>query len=395
MTNLDTRKAERDAILQKLMTAIQGEDNDSFSAAADELHNFIAGEIQSEYAGLIQSSDNSVLAARGVRVLTSEENKAYSDFISKAKAASTRSALTNIDITLPKTTIESIMDDIQSAHPLLDAINFQNTAALTEIFVSTTSGAAVWGELTAALSAELSASFTKIDLAKNKLTAYMLIPKAMLDMGPAWLDRYVRAELAEALAVQLEASIVDGDGKNQMIGMTRKLTGATDGVYARKTAVSVTSFDPTSYGALLDTLSQGPNGKRRAIASVLLVVNPSDYFTKVFPASTVRAADGTWNHDVFPFPTVVIQSTAVPSGNAVIGLADRYFCGLGVGGKGGVLAYDDSVKFMEDQRAYAIRLYGDGRALDENAFELLDISAVTPTYQAVTVKGTVTTKASA
>ena len=40
------------------------------------------------------------------------------------------------------------------------------------------------------------------------------------------------------------------------------------------------------------------------------MVNPEDYFTRVFPATTVRAADGTYSKDVFPFPTTVVQSAA-------------------------------------------------------------------------------------
>src|SRR5665648_897774 len=34
-----------------------------------------------------------------------------------------------------------------------------------------------------------------------------------------------------------------------------------------------------------------------------MIVNPFDYLTKVFPATTVRSADGTYKNDVFPFPT--------------------------------------------------------------------------------------------
>ena len=58
-------------------------------------------------------------------------------------------------------------------------------------------------------------------------------------------------------------------------------------------------------------------------------MNPEDYFTRVFPATTVRAADGTYSKDVFPFPTTVVQSAAVPAGKAVMGLPAKYFMGLG------------------------------------------------------------------
>lgn len=75
---------------------------------------------------------------------------------------------------------------------------------------------------------------------------------------------------------------------------------------------------------------------------------------------------------------------AVPSGKAVFGLANRYFFGLGTS-KGGKLEYSDEYKFLEDQRVYLIKLYGNGRALDENAFVYVDISNLVPTVQKVEV----------
>lgn len=128
-----------------------------------------------------------------------------------------------------------------------------------------------------------------------------------------------------------------------------------------------------TYGTILNTLSQAPNNNRRAISRVLLVVNPADYYTKVMPATTVLAPDGTYTRNVFPFPTDVVQSAAMPAGYAVMGIADKYFAGLG-SAREGRIEYDDSVKWFEDQRAYSIRVYADGRAKDENAFVYLDIT---------------------
>jgi HK97 family phage major capsid protein len=101
-------------------------------------------------------------------------------------------------------------------------IDFMNTAALTEIYISTTSGTAVWGDLTAEIAGEISAAFSKIDLTKKKLTAFVLVAKSLLDLGPAWIDRYVRAILVEALSTGLELGAVDGDGKDKMLGMTAR-----------------------------------------------------------------------------------------------------------------------------------------------------------------------------
>jgi hypothetical protein len=218
------------------------------------------------------------------------------------------------------------------------------------------------------------------------MTAYLLVAKSMLDLGPQWVDRYARALLVEANAAGLEEAVVDGNGKTGPLGMSRALTGAVDGVYPHKAALAITNLGQSTFGTILNTLSLGPNGKHRAITEILMSVNPSDYFTKVFPATTVRNADGGFNHDVFPFPVKVCQSAAQPEGFITFGIAKRYFAGLGTS-KGGKIEYDDSVKFFEDQRAYSVKLYGDGKPLDDNAFVYADISGLVPYIQNVNVVG--------
>lgn len=375
MKNLDLIQAARNEILQKMSKAITENNAEDYAQAFNELAESIQESIKCEYEQAVNSADVNVLAQRGVRQLTSEESKYYQSVIDAMRSSNPKQALTDLDVTLPKTTIDSVFEDLTANHPLLDAINFQNTGALVEILVSTSTGVAGWGELAATIDKELAGAFAVIELGQKKLSAFVPIAKAMLDLGPVWLDKYVRELLGEALATELEATIVDGDGNGKPLGMTRKLTGAVDGAYPQKTAVAITDLSPATFGTILDTVSQGPNGKRRPVPELLMVVNPSDYYTKVFPATTPRSTDGTYNYDVFPYPVKKIISPAVPTGKAVFGLAKRYFCGLGTS-KGGKLEYSDDYKFLEDQRIYLIKLYGNGRALDENAFYLADISGL-------------------
>jgi len=217
----------------------------------------------------------------------------------------------------------------------------------------------------------------------------------MLDLGPVWMDRYIRAILADALAGGLESGIVDGDGDKKPVGMTRSLTGAVDGIHARKAPVAITNLDAATYGGILNTLSTVTKSltvgetttsitRRRPVSEIIMVVNPSDYFTKVLPATSVRTTDGGFNLNVFPFPTKVIQSAAMPSGKAIFGIANKYFFGLGTG-KGGKLEFSDEYRFLEDQRVYLIKLYGEGQPLDDNAFVYADISGLTPYVQRVQV----------
>lgn len=376
MKNLDTVNQEKQAIVQKINAAVTANDDKAFATAFDEFAVMLHDEVMNEARGMVDAVDTKVLDARGVRQLTSAEKKFYESFCGAIKSGNPMQALTDTTVILPETVVDSIFDDIRANHPLLGAIRFQNTGWLTKILISTTSGAGAWGALTAEIEKEVAAAYGKIDLEKKKFTAYILIDKAMLDLGPAWVDRYVRELLSETVSAGMESGFVDGDGDDKPRGMTRALTGAVDGVYPRKTAISITALDQNTYATILNTLSQGPNGKRRSFTSIAMIVNPADYYTKVMPATTVRNTDGGFVHDVFPFPTTVYQSAAVPAGYAVFGLLDRYWAGVGVGSDKGRIWYDDSIKVFEDQRAYFVKVYGDGTALDANAFVYANISGL-------------------
>ena len=80
---------------------------------------------------------------------------------------------------------------------------------------------------------------------------------------------------------------------------------------------------------------------------------------------------------MLPYPTKCIQSTRVPEGKAVIGLGKQYFMGIGTA-KSGKIEQSDEYHFLEDERVYLTKLYGHGEPKDNNAFEVLDISAVKP-----------------
>jgi hypothetical protein len=209
----------------------------------------------------------------------------------------------------------------------------------------------------------------------------MVVSKDFLKLGPTWLDAYVRAILSEANGVALETAVVDGEGNDCPIGMTRDLTkgSTTEGVtkYERKTATKVTKLDPATYGSILAKLAKTPSGRQRNISDVILVVNPADYLTKVMPATTILTPQGTYVSDVLPFPTKVVQSVGMPEGYAAVGLGKRYFLGLGTG-RDGLIEYSDHAQFLEDNRVYTTHLYGNGMPMDNAAFEYLDISKLEP-----------------
>lgn len=344
---------------------------------------------EAQSLSVAQRNDAAVLSARGVRQLTNEETAYYKALTAamRTDVSGVKNALTDISVTMPETIIDQVMQDVKSNFELLDAIDFVNSSYMTSwIYNKQGVQTAKWGAIGSAVTKELSGAFGKISVTTCKLTAFMAVSQDYLDLGAAWLDRYVRAILTEAAGTAMEAAIVDGAGNADSadcpVGMTRDLDkGNTDGssgltTYPQKTATKVTSLDPATYGTILAKLSQTPTGRNRKVSGVILVCNPEDYFTKIMPATTYMTPSGGYVSNVLPFPTRVIQSDGCPKGKAVVGLGKQYIGMLGAGSKKGVVTYDDSVQFLEDNRVYKIRLLGNGRPKDNKSFEVLDISAL-------------------
>ena len=97
------------------------------------------------------------------------------------------------------------------------------------------------------------------------------------------------------------------------------------------------------------------------------------------PATTVLTAGGTFSRDLFPFPTEVVRSNEIKTGQAILCIPEEYFFGLG-SAKNGKIEYSDEFKFLEDARTYKIKLHGNGRPWDNTVSIVLDISKLDPAY---------------
>lgn len=389
MRNLDLVQQKRTAILARMSQAIADNNPEAYSEAFNELATSIQESVKAEYEQAIQSNDSAILAQRGFRQLTSEETKYYNTLIEAMKQKNPKQALADMDVVMPRTIIDDVFEDLVTTHPLLEAIDFQNAGAVTEWLINAnTDQLATWSPLCAEIAKELTSGFKRIDLQQNKLSAFIPVCKAMLDLGPVWLDKYVRTILSEALYLGLEDGIINGKGQTQNlhepIGMRKDMKKAVDPDtgYEDKDKVVMNSLDPETYGSVLVELAETENGHARVIDSVILIVNPKDYLTKIMPATTPRSADGTYVHNVFPFPTTVIQSARMPEGEAIMGLGKRYLMAAGTG-KSGKIEYSDEYRFLEDERVYLTKFYGHGQPKDNNSFILLDISELKPTIQKV------------
>lgn len=373
---------------QKLQNAMASNDQAAFAQAFEELLQFYAKKNLEDFQALREETDSRVLAQRGVRQLTSTERTFYQKLGEAMNSADPRQAVNNLDVVMPETVFDSIFEDIETDHSLLSVINFMNTRGAIRMMMNAHGyQRAVWGKLCSPIIQEITSGFKEVETGLFKLSAFIPVCKAMLDLGPEWLDRYVRMILTEALANGMEYSIVNGTGKDEPIGMSRQVgeeVSVTGGVYPEKAPITVSDFSPATMGNLVSILAADPNGRARRVDGLILVVNPQDYYQTVMPATTIQSPDGTYRNDVFPVPLQVIQSPAKPRGRASFGIGRLYWAFAGMN-KDGRIEYSDEYHFLEDERVYLIKTYGNGMPADNNAFLELDISNLKPARYKVTM----------
>lgn len=377
-----------------LMEAMKSGDETAIQKAWEDFHSSVVEQVKADCEEITASNDAVILAKRGYRQLTHKETKWYEKFISALKSNNPKQSVIDLigsdeeEDFMPTTIIEDVYKDLVEEHPLLQAINFQYVGYITKWLLNDhATQKAVWGSITDEITKEITSSFKVIQIDQNKLSAFASIEKGMLDLGPTFLDGYIRKILSEAILEGLEEGIVAGNGVKQPIGLKKDIhkgvSFSSETGYPDKAKETITSFSPEEYGALVAKMAVTESGKKRKFTEVCMICNQTDYLTKVMPATTVLNANGVYVNDLFPIPTKVYISNILDDGDAILFLKNEYFMGMG-GEKNSVIEYSDEYKFLEDMRYFKIKQYGTGRAYDNTCALYLDISGLEPTY--ITVK---------
>lgn len=396
MTNRDEINERVKTIFQSLGEAIKNDDAEAAAEAFQEAQMQLCETIEQQFNQYGNLTDIAVLQQRGLRALTSEEESWYQEFIGAVKTGA-KQAITNLTAAMPVTIIDRVIDDMKKNHPLLDAISIQNAAGAQRLVMNAVQMASklgTWGQVTSAITEELSGQIKTVDVTVAKYTAYFIIPKDYVKFNfafaPMWVDQYIRIILSESIAFGLEKTIVSGDGDKQFVGMDRNTTSITSGKYAKKSAVAITNWGD-DYADVIASMAKDDNNDDRYVPEVLLIVNPQDNIKKVRKAQNVITHAGILDMISHTWPTRVVTSSMISANSAIVGIPGNYFAAIN-GGTSGIIEYDDSTQFLQDNRVYTTRVYGAGMPVDNKSFVLLDISNVADSALPVEVKGTVSTK---
>lgn len=371
MENFEVKKAAYMAAMKNENTTQEQLENavdEMFTALQSDLSEKISNEARNEV------HDAQILAARGQNVLTSTERTFFN-----AVAAS---GGFDEDSILPITTQERVFEDLVSEHPLLEAIGLKDLGAVTRFIYSDPTKAYAWGALFGDIKGKVSTAFREEQIGQLKLTAFAVIPKDMLELGPEYIERYVRTLLVESYSVGLEYGLVNGRGptQNEPIGLTKNV--AVNGAVTTKTSSGTVTFVPSekgqvvakALGDVIVALSKDAKDETRKVANkVAMLVNPIDAI-KVQIGNTIQTANGQWV-TTLPYNIQIIESEEITEGKALFFVKGAYLAAIAGGYK--INRYKETLA-MEDADLYTLKQFANGKPKDNKTALLYDLAYELP-----------------
>ncbi|MHA4086793.1 phage major capsid protein [Bacillus cereus] len=353
LTNAESTEQEQTAAFEGFFDAMQ-----------TDVINTVRNQVNDEML------DRSILQQRGQNVLTASETKFFNAVVQDGgfKDGSI----------LPVTTQERVFEDLVKEHPLLDALGLQDLGAVTKFIYSDATKAYAWGELFGEIRGQVNAAFREEKIGQLKLTAFAAIPNDMLDLGPEWVERYVRTLLVESYSVGLEFGFVNGGGSvaNQPVGLMKDVNATTGAVTDKKSSGTLT-FAPSQFGEVVagelyevvKALSTDAKGKsRKVLNNIVMVVNPVDSIG-VQARNTIQTSTGQWVM-ALPYNIQTVESEEVPVGKALFFVKGQYLAAIAGGYK---LKKFDQTLAIEDAMLYTIKQFANGKPKDNKAALVYDL----------------------
>ncbi|WP_429683208.1 phage major capsid protein [Bacillus cereus] len=367
MENFEAKK-------QAYMNLVKAEDTkmEDLSAAFDDMFDTLVTDLSEKISAQarIEAQDAQILTSRGQNVLTSEERKFFNAVVQDGGFKD--------DSILPYTTQERVFEDLVTEHPLLEAIGMQDLGAVTKFIYSDATKAYAWGELFGDIRGQINAAFREEQIGQLKLTAFSAIPNDMIELGPVWVERYVRTLLVESYSVGLEFGFVNGGGSvaHQPVGLMKDVNATTGAVTDKKSSGTLT-FAPSENGEVIagelyevvKALSVDGKGKsRKVLNKIVMVVNPVDAIG-VQARNTMQTANGQWVM-ALPYNIQTVESEEVPVGKALFFVKGQYIAAIAGGYK---LKKFDQTLAIEDATLYTIKQFANGKPKDNKAALVYDL----------------------
>ena len=308
----------------------------------------------------------------GLRALSKNEKSFYEKLINQSVTVKQGDVL-------PTELIDNTLASVKEASDTLKLVQMA-PAGVKKWLVAEKTGTASWAGLTDALTAELTATITSMNIEVNKLYVLLVVPKAIRELALPFVDKYFSAILAEAMHDGLVDGYLNGNGKVAPIGIFKQIGAVNvDSTHKDKTvSATITGFSPKQLAPVKKTLS---NGGTRKVNKLYLIANPSDVYEYVEPALYYQGPNGYISTSRTEIE--VIEEPMCPKGKAAFTLDQMYVLGMDS------IKVDEykETKALEDANVLIGKVYANGRATDDNTAFIFDVTKLVeyvPTYNSVT-----------
>lgn len=306
----------------------------------------------------------------------SENVKKFYEFLKTPKQAITAE---QIDI-LPTELVDYTLANVKKNSRVAELITYA-PGGVKKWYTASKSGKARWGKLDDSIIEDIEAVFETLDIEVGKMFAAMIIPKAIRDLSLEFIDVYITAILNEIMNDGIEEGYFVGTGKDQPIGIFKKVDDFNADKTAKDKAISttITGFAPKQLAPVKKYLS---NGGLRQVSSIFLVCNPEDNYEFVEPALYGESVNGEFVQKS-KTKIEVIESANCPKGKAAFTLKGLYTMGFS-----GIQVNEyKETKALDDANLLIAKVYGNGRAVDNNVAYVFDPSKLeeyVPKFQTIT-----------
>ena len=308
----------------------------------------------------------------GLRSLSKNEKSFYEKLINQSVTVKQGDVL-------PTELIDNTLASVKEASDTLKLVQMA-PAGVKKWLVAEKTGTASWAGLTDALTAELTATITSMNIEVNKLYVLLVVPKAIRELALPFVDKYFSAILAEAMHDGLVDGYLNGNGKVAPIGIFKQIGAVNvDSTHKDKTvSATITGFSSKQLAPVKKTLS---NSGTRKVNKLYLIANPSDVYEYVEPALYYQGANGYISTSRTEIE--VIEEPMCPKGKAAFTLDQMYVLGMDS------IKVDEykETKALEDANVLIGKVYANGRATDDNTAFIFDVTKLVeyvPTYNSVT-----------
>ena len=308
----------------------------------------------------------------GLRALSKNEKSFYEKLINQSVTVKQGDVL-------PTELIDNTLASVKEESDTLKLVQMA-PAGVKKWLVAEKTGTASWAGLTDALTAELTATITSMNIEVNKLYVLLVVPKAIRELALPFVDKYFSAILAEAMHDGLVDGYLNGNGKVAPIGIFKQIGAVNvDSTHKDKTvSATITGFSPKQLAPIKKTLS---NSGTRKVNKLYLIANPSDVYEYVEPALYYQGANGYISTSRTEIE--VIEEPMCPKGKAAFTLDQMYVLGMDS------IKVDEykETKALEDANVLIGKVYANGRATDDNTAFIFDVTKLVeyvPTYNSVT-----------